>query len=968
MMIPVMQRIAGLGAVGFIFFAALPVRAAGFEELKIKREAVFEFASKPSVTCEDDRVTIAFETKGFCDCTIAIENDAGKIVRHLVSGVLGANAPAPFIKGTKRQSIVWDGKDDQGRYVDNKDTHTVRVSLGLKPRFERSLFWSPHKQMQLTGYPLVSAQPEGVYVYEGQGADYLRLYSHQGKYLRTIYPFPAEKLKDVKGLTWHTFKADGARFPLKHPTYDCTLLTSGKNAALQYEYVNRFSYGAATGMVVQGERIALASLFLNRLATDGTTGGLNLTGPKTFLPVLVHRKNSGKRAEDRATPSSLAFSPDGKKLYMTGYEAIHHFGERLSGAEFLHAVMVMDFEKDDEPRVFAGSTKQKESGTDNRHFKVPTSVTCDAAGRVYVSDYMNDRIQVFAPDGTYLKSIPSLKPALVRLNPKTGEMYVFSWLVRNYHFKSLLGIDNVKSTVTHLGPVENPKVLGRYDLPSPNRMSRYYYTQKGSQYNAEVDFHTSPATIWLGLRRGRTFLQHFWSNESLGKGGLILLQPKDGKWVKTLDFGEEAKKLTKRLEPAVWARQRLSVNPATGKLYIGENQGGHTQRFRTVVEVDPETGAQQEVKLPYDTEDLVFDSEGRAYCRQQTLVGRYDPATWREIPFDYGEERVLKWGSTDASVISVLPVASKGLWKQGGISVSPTGNILMAFLYKSSKNTDRRKEAPVTPSEKKYETKLYEGRLTMRKSSILSIWDQHGTLVQDDVVPGLDVVQGVHLSRNNEIYLMCTGTRVFNGERYFDGRSGSVIKFLPGKARIFSASKHNALPLPKENTPKGVPDLIQSAGTFAGPAWVKGAEWFYGGVGFDPMKCLGPKPGQGASCNCPSSRFTADYYDRSFAPEMARYSVAVLDPNGNLMLRVGRYGNVDDGLPLATDTFETKTTKRSMGGDETALIYPAYLATHTDRRLFIADIGNARIVSVRLGYHTEARIALSDAPESKAEK
>ena len=41
------------------------------DEFKVKREAVFEFARKPVVTRAGDRITIEFETKGFCDVTVA---------------------------------------------------------------------------------------------------------------------------------------------------------------------------------------------------------------------------------------------------------------------------------------------------------------------------------------------------------------------------------------------------------------------------------------------------------------------------------------------------------------------------------------------------------------------------------------------------------------------------------------------------------------------------------------------------------------------------------------------------------------------------------------------------------------------------------------------------------------------------------------------------------------------------------
>jgi hypothetical protein len=41
------------------------------------------------------------------------------------------------------------------------------------------------------------------------------------------------------------------------------------------------------------------------------------------------------------------------------------------------------------------------------------------------------------------------------------------------------------------------------------------------------------------------------------------------------------------------------------------------------------------------------------------------------------------------------------------------------------------------------------------------------------------------------------------------------------------------------------------------------------------------------------------------------------------------------------------------------------VGAHTDRRLFIADLGNARIVSVKLGYHLTERIALKTVKEAR---
>src|SRR5262245_7847345 len=108
-----------------LFLAALPqVRDA--DESRVKREELFEFARKPVVTRAGDRVEISFTSRGWCDVTVAIEDAAGKIVRHLASGVLGPNAPEPLQRNTREQKIVWDGKDDRDQYVDDKNSLAVR--------------------------------------------------------------------------------------------------------------------------------------------------------------------------------------------------------------------------------------------------------------------------------------------------------------------------------------------------------------------------------------------------------------------------------------------------------------------------------------------------------------------------------------------------------------------------------------------------------------------------------------------------------------------------------------------------------------------------------------------------------------------------------------------------------------------------------------------------------------------------
>ena len=66
---------------------------------------------------------------------------------------------------------------------------------------------------------------------------------------------------------------------------------------------------------------------------------------------------------------------------------------------------------------------------------------------------------------------------------------------------------------------------------------------------------------------------------------------------------------------------------------------------------------------------------------------------------------------------------------------------------------------------------------------------------------------------------------------------------------------------------------------------------------------------------------------------------------------------------LLTSGDNCQGSARPIGGDEVSFFHAAFAATHTDRRLFVADIGNARIVSVKLQYHAEKKLALKDVPD-----
>jgi DNA-binding beta-propeller fold protein YncE len=961
-----MRRIA-LTIVAPLLFVGWGSAAEMPEEFRVKRSGPFEFAEKPKVRRRGDKVTISFETEGFCDVTVAIENPGSspggfpRIVRHLASGVLGENAPKPFAKGTKKQAVVWDGKDDQGRYLDNKDELVVRVSLGLKPRLERTLYWSAYKRYG--GMPLLAAAPEGVYVFEGRGVDHLRLYGHDGIYQRTVYPFPRGKLKSVRGLKWQGFP-QGYSLPLKGGLYQTTLLTSGANFHTGNHGIARNAAGA-TSMAVQRDRLALASVEVNRLGTDGSSAGLKLRGPKVGMTV----KSVAGGMDVNVGPSSIALSPDGKTLYLTGYLWRTGSWRRVPGCE--HAVLKMNYEADAAPKVFLGD--RKKHGADNAHFRVPTSVTCDAQGRVYVTDHINDRIQVFSAAGKHLKTIKTTRPAKVCVHRKTGEIWAFSYpvvgvpydIIRKYGYNAR----KFKSTVTRFSAMPAARKISGEPFPlGPGDSAGFEAT--GHVYHVELDSWAKEPTVWVVGRKHHArgaefgFSGHYNKADidpNLWKAGVRLQRKVKGAWKVVDAFGDRCVKDVVRPTPPRHNIQRLYTNPKTGKLYVAEADSGPTGKASNDwLEINPRSGRIKIVRLPFNAMEGAFDLNGLVYLRNTDHIIRYTFPAFREVPWDYGVERARLGNDggingRTTSVISGLkmPTTSPVCYHQGGIYVSPRGSVIASCAYRYVGISSGRLSNKKVHSKDVYKPSLFPGRIVNSTSPCIHVWDKHGQLKYEDALPGAGQCDGVALDRDDNIYVMTAPSRFFGKKRYFNHMSETIIKVRPKKTKIVSSGR-SPLRLTAGDKPKRAPDLWS---TRHGQAWADGAEWFYGGVGFAGFNMIG----HGGGCACWFSRFTLDYFARSIAPEPLQCRVAVIDSAGNLITRIGRYGNVQDGKPMIAKGGPAVT--RSIGGDEVSLVYACFVGTHTDRRIFISDHGNARILSVKLDYHASETLNLKDVPD-----
>jgi hypothetical protein len=274
------------------------------------------FTAKPAAARDGDKVKITFAVSGPTDVEVAILGSDGKVVRSLAAGVLGAKDPPPLpLKPRLSQELVWDGKGDWNLSVGD-GPFQVRVRAGMGVQFGRTIGDSPYNFYEMYCAGMAVDQKTGeLYCMLRRGRDAhlfcLRVYDRTGKYLREIMPYPAgldAKSREVYG----SLAVPGAEAPAP--------LNRMSTWPVFYPVISKGS--------PSGEGVKLL--------------GLHPTEPDTLVLLDEHfgaiwriRKADGGAGapfeeplwdagqapggSDRIGAVMGAFSPDGAKLYLTGY-------------------------------------------------------------------------------------------------------------------------------------------------------------------------------------------------------------------------------------------------------------------------------------------------------------------------------------------------------------------------------------------------------------------------------------------------------------------------------------------------------------------------------------------------------------------------------------------------------------------------------------------------------------------------
>lgn len=519
----------------------------------------------------------------------------GVVVRHLGAGVLGQNAPVPFQKNSLKQTLYWDGKDDLGFYHKEPEKLQVRVSLGLKPVFDKRLGGTSPKNLPGTVQGM-AAGPDGVYIIwngtcGGLGVASVRKFDHDGNYIATLVP-PPIKLPESKLTGMGYVEYDSGKLAVHGPDIN-------QSVAISSFYLPPLDTDDVESCqpVVAGNRLvfpnggfiyASPGSFLHYIYTDGGRDERGIRGLSITKDRIAHQN------------ARLAVSPDGKKIYVSGGASVHTPSTRVPST----SVYVRMLDSDNEGRVFVGETGKP--GSDERHFNNAQGIDCDSEGRVYVADLLNNRIQVFSAEGNFLKTIPVDCPNLVQVHKKTGAIYVL-----------------------HTARVEGRSV-GRIIKFTSFSDPREEFHADGFEGLFILDSWTERPRLWFGGRQGK---RHGHSDSAVstytGIGSVTIWEERDRKLEKIADFEEEAKKEAGKSWIGRWNGVPMHIlsfanatcDPTREKMYYR-----HTDVFNLVT--GEYEGSFQHWSRCF--QDIGFDKRGYMHGHQNNRAGT--PCIWRVDP------------------------------------------------------------------------------------------------------------------------------------------------------------------------------------------------------------------------------------------------------------------------------------------------------------------------------------------------
>jgi hypothetical protein len=771
---------------------------------------------------------------------VAILDADGRVVRHLAAGAVGQQTAEPPLVPGRSQSLVWDGKDDDGTPATG-GPFRVRVGLGLRARFERIVGWSGQN---LDAPRAMACGPDGtLYVLHGEKfyghrrTTLITAFDRQGRYLRQAFPGPGGLPPERRtGWPWLSLD-DGARVPVIHHVLTRSLYPGAYFG--EGELGNLAATGDGRLVVLSGAATTVGTLIKyadtrggRRLLVIGADG----TVPKNFLgPVVVGPRVGGA--------GFVAVAPDGAAAYVSGLGG-NIWGKRTPGTVH-HAVYRARLDGSEKAEVFLGKVDAPGAGKDR--LNDPRGVAVDKDGNVYVADHGNRRIVAFKPDGGYLGEIPAPGATRILVSRKTGSVY------------ARIGYRLVK-----FGGLNDPARKAEHPLPTVNK------DLKRHQFCLALDDSGDRPALYLACQRWL-----WWKLERVtDQGDKFASEPnpvaahldKDaaplGFVMNVVPVGDSVITRTPSFPAANTRSVRYDL--VTGEYrgpWFPRTPGGDKEKRGALFFCGSEYTAGKDGRVYTQTGGFMWPAKGKA---NPGTIRRYD-AAGKPVPFEaFGTHYIHKY--------------YHGHHRPAGMFIRRDGTVYAA----------------VFPG--------YRGRDQKEKGLNVVVIGPDGTVADPGrvFIKGA-TVGGLAVDPKGNIYV---GVQVWpKGRRvppWFAGKlpesspvghplrayhqHGAIVKFPPEGGRIV---------LDQNGPYRG------HAGGYAKPRTgkpphalrIEGARWVRR-LGYVPINDT-----RESGCQCENTRFDVDRYGRLFVPDLYRFRIAVLDGAGNELTHFGAYGNMDNRGP-----------------------------------------------------------------------
>lgn len=853
------------------------------------------FVSGPAVERDGQGYRIRFALDQPDDVLVRIVDESGATLRTLGCGMLGANAPEPLQADTLEQSIYWDGRAADGKPAGAGAR--VQVGVGLTPRFEGFVGYDPGQLLSEVIW--LEVDPQGrVYAQlaTGRKTDPVILrFDRDGQYIDMAYPSNPEvlaqtgqRIEDLWPFVAHYNGEAIPHRPRSWPTF------------VPYRADSRIPFPmriAGDGTVY----IAEATTGYPKWASEGELYRLFTTHVERFWflqlmplmysigPLAIDEKGYGyivTSTADRCTgtyPDTLTALNDSRapgtirkvNLQTGRLQADFEYNgeERLSEkSAYLGVTQTLSSSW---KAISRGRRTPDPAHDDHQRFPDLVDLSVDPLGRLLVVDGFPRRLKVYEPNGRFLGEVSGLK--VDGRERAFADLRGVAWVDDGYYLLATFRDDEQRAFLARCsGDVLKPRVTWAVELD-------------GRARHVAVDRGTEPPLVWVGMGGGAATLARITDRGERG----ATVQSFGGVEARTLRYP--------------W---NIAAD-SKGSLYVYDRDRD------SLVRTDEALGQWKEVPLKGVPISMLADEHNRRLLLSFSLGENGG----------YSQDRLGEGGflALDLETLERLPLKLQPVYQPDELA---SRNVLFGRL-----------DPPDYPWAKTYGGQFAgvdrAGYLYVRDADHGQPWHK-ATPSKENPVAGVVRKYGADGAVVDAAYC-----RLFNtgGGVAMDSRGNFYAVELPlirwhtvvhdftvaiGGSAIRPALRRGETPILSQS---GFTHLVKM-GAGGGSRDSEAELWAHRGAS--------GTNGGGCYCDWPDMHVKVDAADRVFVADVDLHMVKVLDTAGNMLARIGSWGNAE-------------TVPQGGSAAELGFRMVYSLATSGDN-LFVSDKDLRRISKLRMEY------------------